>query len=168
MAEVNCVPLSEVSCAGTPHLEIQPAMRASAQLAAAMSAMGRASNQRDDLSTTGGRWQGAHDVHVDVGEPPGWDGDGLDRRRVLPGSFGSLTLLAVLDPCGHIAVETSPHHPGGNEPLGGPRTGVRQPMEGGENRRPVDQRYQRPHPASGNVTEELYTADHPLLYLERC
>jgi hypothetical protein len=37
-------------------------------------------------------------------------------------------------------------------------------MEGGENRRPVDQRYQRPHPASGNVTEELYTADHPLLY----
>jgi len=94
----------------------------------------------------GGRWQGAHDVHVDVGEPPGWDGDGLHRRRVLPGSFGSLTLLAVLDPCGYIAVETSPHHPGGNEPLGGPRTGVGQPMEGGEHGGPVNQRYQRPHP----------------------
>jgi hypothetical protein len=34
--------------------------------------------------------------------------------------------MAVLDPCGHIAVEASPHHPGGNEPLGGPRTGRRE------------------------------------------
>ncbi len=56
MAEENCVPLSEVSYAGTPYLEIQPAMRASAQLAAAMSAMGRASSQRDDLSTTVNRY----------------------------------------------------------------------------------------------------------------
>ncbi len=76
MAEVNCVPLSEVSCAGTPYLEIQPTMRASAQLAAAMSHMGRASNQREDLSTTVNRyqlplWPVAHDVHVDVGEAPG-------------------------------------------------------------------------------------------------
>jgi hypothetical protein len=52
MAEVNCVPLSEVSCAGTPYLEIQPVMRASAQLVAAMSRMGRASGQREDLFTT--------------------------------------------------------------------------------------------------------------------
>jgi hypothetical protein len=50
------MPLSEVSCAGTPYLEIQPAMRASAQLAAAISAMGRASSQRDDLSTTVNRY----------------------------------------------------------------------------------------------------------------
>ncbi len=56
MSEVNCVPLSEVSCAGTPYLEIQPAMRASAQLVAAMSCMGRASSQRDDLSTTVNRY----------------------------------------------------------------------------------------------------------------
>ncbi len=56
MAEVNCVPLSEVRCAGTPYLEIQPAMRASAQLEAAMSAMGRASSQCDDLSTTVNRY----------------------------------------------------------------------------------------------------------------
>jgi hypothetical protein len=56
MAEVNCVPLSEVSCAGTPYLEIQPVMRASAQLVAAMSGMGRASSQRDDLSTTVNRY----------------------------------------------------------------------------------------------------------------
>ncbi len=56
MAEVNCVPLSEVSCAGTPYLEIQPAMRASVQLVAAMSDMGRASSQRDDLSTTVNRY----------------------------------------------------------------------------------------------------------------
>jgi hypothetical protein len=41
-------------------------------------------------------------------------------------------------------------------------------MKGGENSGPVDQRYQRPHPASGNITEELYFADHSLLYLERC
>jgi hypothetical protein len=56
MAEVKCVPLSEVSCAGTPYLEIQPAMRVSAQLAAAMSRMGRASSQREDLSTTVNRY----------------------------------------------------------------------------------------------------------------
>jgi hypothetical protein len=36
MAEVNCVPRSEVSCAGTPYLEIQPALRMSAQVAAAI------------------------------------------------------------------------------------------------------------------------------------
>jgi hypothetical protein len=40
-------------------------------------------------------------------------------------------------------------------------------MKGGENSGPVDQRYQRPYPASGNVAEELYSANHPLLYLER-
>ncbi len=56
MAEVNCVPLSEVSCADTPNLDIQPAMRASAQLAAAMSRMGRASSQCVDLSTTVNRY----------------------------------------------------------------------------------------------------------------
>jgi hypothetical protein len=56
MAEVNCVPRSEVSCAGTPYLEIQPAMRVSAQVAAAMSRMGRASSQREDLSTTVNRY----------------------------------------------------------------------------------------------------------------
>ncbi len=36
----------------------------------------------------------------------------------------ALTLLAVLDPCGHVAVEAAPHHPGGYEPLGGPHTSV--------------------------------------------
>jgi hypothetical protein len=56
MAEVNCVPLSEVSCAGTPYLEIQPAMRASEQLVAAMSRMGGASSQHEDLSTTVNRY----------------------------------------------------------------------------------------------------------------
>jgi hypothetical protein len=56
MAEVNCIPLSEVSCTGTPYLEIQPAMRASVQLVAVMSHMGRASSQRDDLSTTMNRY----------------------------------------------------------------------------------------------------------------
>jgi hypothetical protein len=51
----------------------------------------------------GGRRQGPFDVHLDVREMSGWDGDGLRRRCVLPGSLGSLTLLlAVLDPCGHI------------------------------------------------------------------
>ncbi len=89
---------------------------------------------------------------MNVGEPPGWDGNGLDRRRVLPGSLGSLTLLAVVDPCGHIA--------------GGPRTGVGQPMEGGEHGGPVNQRYQRSHPPSGDVAEELHTADYSLLYLK--
>jgi hypothetical protein len=52
MAKVNCVPRSEVSRAGTPYLEIQPALRVSAQVAAAMSRMGSASSQREDLSTT--------------------------------------------------------------------------------------------------------------------
>jgi hypothetical protein len=72
----------------------------------------------------GGRWQGAHDVHVDVGEASGWDGDGLNRRCVLPGNFGSLTLLAVFDACCHVAVETAPHDPGGDEPLGSSCAGV--------------------------------------------
>jgi hypothetical protein len=56
MAEVNCVPRSEVSCASTPYLEIQPATRVSAQVAAAMSRMGSASSQRKDLSTTVNRY----------------------------------------------------------------------------------------------------------------
>ncbi len=61
---------------------------------------------------------------MDVGEEPGWYGNELYRRRVLPGSFVSLTLLAVLDLCGHVTVEAAPHHPGGDEPLGGPHAGV--------------------------------------------
>jgi hypothetical protein len=50
------VPRSEVSCAGTPYLEIQPALRMSAQVAAAMSRMGSASSQGEDLSTTVNRY----------------------------------------------------------------------------------------------------------------
>jgi hypothetical protein len=66
MAKVNCVPRSEVSCAGTSYLEIQPAMRVSVQVAAAMSLMGSASSQREDLSTTVNRYlrQGAYDVII--------------------------------------------------------------------------------------------------------
>ena len=56
MAEVNCVPLSEVSCTRTPHLEIQPATRVSAQVTAAMSRMGSASSQREDQRTTVNRY----------------------------------------------------------------------------------------------------------------
>jgi hypothetical protein len=37
---------SEVSCVGTPYLEINPAMRVSAHVAAAMSHMGNTSSQR--------------------------------------------------------------------------------------------------------------------------
>ncbi len=106
--------------------------RVSGQVAAVMSRMGRASSQHEDLSTTVNRYllpqvaagRGAHDVHMDVGETFGWDGDGLHRRRGLPGNLGSLTLLAVLDPCGHVAVATASHNPGGDQPLGGPRAGV--------------------------------------------
>jgi hypothetical protein len=50
------VPRSEVSCTGTPYLEIHPSMRASAQVAAAMSCMGSASSQCEDLSTTVNRY----------------------------------------------------------------------------------------------------------------
>ena len=56
MAEVNCVPLSEVSCTRTPHLEIQPATRVSAQVTAAMSRMESASSQREDQRTTVNRY----------------------------------------------------------------------------------------------------------------
>jgi hypothetical protein len=52
MAEVNYVPLSEVSCTRTPHLEIQPATR----VAAVMFCVGSASSQREDLSTTVNRY----------------------------------------------------------------------------------------------------------------
>ena len=52
MAEVNCVPLSEVSCTRTPHLEIQPATR----VAAVMFCVGSASSQREDQRTTVNRY----------------------------------------------------------------------------------------------------------------
>ncbi len=54
----------------------------------------------------------------------GWGGDGLYLCCVLPGSFGSLTLLAVLDPGCDITVEAAPHNPGGDEPLGGLHAGM--------------------------------------------
>jgi hypothetical protein len=38
MAEVNCVPRSEVSCPGTPYLEIEPVMRVAAGRGPMMSA----------------------------------------------------------------------------------------------------------------------------------
>ena len=50
MAEVNWVPLSEVNWVGTPYLVIQPEIRVSVQVAAVMSCIGKASNQREDLS----------------------------------------------------------------------------------------------------------------------
>ncbi len=141
MAEVNCVPLSEVSCAGTPYLEIQPAMRASAKLVAAMTDMGKASSQRDDLSTTVNRYL---------------------LPQVAAGRGPTMSTWMWVNRLAGMAIEAAPHHPGGYEPLGGPRAGVCQLVEGGEHGGPV---HQRPHSPSGDVTEELYSAEHPLLYL---
>jgi hypothetical protein len=39
-------------------------------------------------------------------------------------------------------------------------------VEGGEHGGPVHQRYQRPHPPSRDVAEELHAADQSLLYLQ--
>ncbi len=50
--EQNCLPWSEVTCSGTPNLEIQPDTRASAQLAADVDRSGISSAQWVDLSTT--------------------------------------------------------------------------------------------------------------------
>jgi hypothetical protein len=49
-AEQNCTPLSEVRQLGTPKRDTQPAMKASAQSAAATAFSGKASAQRVDLS----------------------------------------------------------------------------------------------------------------------
>jgi hypothetical protein len=84
-------PWSEVSWVGTPYIEINLAMRVSAQVAAAMSRIGNASNHREDLSTIVNRYllpQVTHNVHMNVGEPSGCDGDGLHRCLVLPGGLG--------------------------------------------------------------------------------
>jgi hypothetical protein len=51
MEEVNWVPLSEVMRVGTPNLDTQPLIKASAQEAADMSRSGIASNHLVDLST---------------------------------------------------------------------------------------------------------------------
>ncbi len=48
----NCLPLSEVTCSGTPNLATQPPIRASVQHAAEVDRRGIASAQRLDLSTT--------------------------------------------------------------------------------------------------------------------
>jgi hypothetical protein len=83
-AEVNWVPWSEVSWAGTQYLDIQPAMSVSAQVAAVMSGIGIGQciqpaggsvlNGEQIPAAAGGRWQGAHNFQVDVCELSGWDG----------------------------------------------------------------------------------------------
>jgi len=65
-------------------------------------------------AAAGGCWQGPLDVHVDVCEESGWDGDGLHRRRVLPGCLGPLALLAVFAPGSLVTVETAPDDHGGD------------------------------------------------------
>ncbi len=50
--EQNCLPLTEVTCAGTPNLATQLVTRASAQSVAEVDRSGMASAQRVDLSTT--------------------------------------------------------------------------------------------------------------------
>jgi hypothetical protein len=50
-AAVNWAPLSEVRAAGTPNLETQAAMKASAQSTADIVLTGTASTHRVDLST---------------------------------------------------------------------------------------------------------------------
>ncbi len=134
MAEVNCVPLSEVSCTRTPHLEIQPATRVSAQVTAAMSRMGSASSQREDQRTTVNRYLLPQ---VAAGRGPTMSTwmwvKGL--AGMVIGCTAAVCCLETLalshcwkfvthDPCGHVAVETSPHDPGDNQLLGGPRAGM--------------------------------------------
>ena len=51
MADVNCVPRSEVRLVGTPSLATQPRMRAFAHDGAEMSGTGTASGHLDHLST---------------------------------------------------------------------------------------------------------------------
>ena len=56
-AEVNWVPLSEVMREGTPNLDTQPLIKASAQEAADISLSGIASNHLVDLSTAVNRYE---------------------------------------------------------------------------------------------------------------
>jgi hypothetical protein len=49
---MNCTPLSEKTTAGMPYLATQPAMKASAQSAAAVALRGKASTHLVDLSIT--------------------------------------------------------------------------------------------------------------------
>jgi hypothetical protein len=104
-------------------------MRVSAQVAAAaMSRMGNASNQREDLSTNGeqvpvpaaagGHWQGFHNVHMS--EASGWDGDGLHRCHGLPLEALALShcwpslhqaVTLLLSPC-HMTLAASVADPG--------------------------------------------------------
>ena len=89
--KMKWAPWSEVSWVGTPYLEIHLAMRVSAQVAAAMFCIGNASNHREDLSTIVNRYllpQVTHNFHMNVGEPSGWDGDGLHICLVLSGGLG--------------------------------------------------------------------------------
>ena len=56
-----------------------------------MFCIGNASNHREDLSTIVNRYllpQVTHNFHMNVGEPSGWDGDGLHICLVLSGGLG--------------------------------------------------------------------------------
>jgi hypothetical protein len=55
--EVNCAPLSEVICWGTPKRATHPSTRAAAQLLAVVDRIGMASAQRVERSTTVRRWE---------------------------------------------------------------------------------------------------------------
>ena len=55
-ADVNCAPLSEVTSAGAPNLEIHPWRKALAKPNAVVSLTGNASGQRVKQSTTVRRW----------------------------------------------------------------------------------------------------------------
>ncbi len=66
-ADVNWVPLSEVMREGTPNLDTQPPIKASAQEAADISRSGMASNHLVDLSTAVKRYEYPS---ADVGRGP--------------------------------------------------------------------------------------------------
>ena len=103
VADVNCMPLSEVRVAGTPNLATQDDMKAAAQCTRACGHLLQGNSLQppscpvdhgeDVAEAVGGNRQGAHEVHVHVAEATLRNGDWLNLSCWLLGHLSMLTLL---------------------------------------------------------------------------
>ena len=66
-----------------------------------------------------GLGQGAHEVHVDVGKSPTWDGDMFWSHVDVPDYLCALTVQEVACPLRRRFGETNPDVPGCEEATGG-------------------------------------------------
>ena len=125
---------------------------------------GGAVNDGEEVFSAGGGRQGPDEVHVEVAEPPGRDGDGLHRGLRMAGDLAALTIKAGPGPGEGVLGHRRPEEAAVDQSFGGAAAGMSEAMHRIENLAAEMPGNEDPGVPKGHITQQ--TLGSNLCYLE--